>query len=277
MDTISDRDARFRVGSHDAYETLACAYDLLTAGYQHDLWLERLERLAIDSGLRGNRLLDVACGTGKSFLPMLERGYEVTACDISPAMLAIARGKNRSVSLFEADLRELPILGQFDLVTALDDPLNYLLDEGELLLALTGIVRNLAPGGVVIFDLNTLAQYRGQFARDLTLEDHTSLVAWRGRERNCEATDGALVEATIDVFTEAGNGLWQRGSSVHRQRHWSQQAVHRIADRAGLHIRAIRGQRPGVQLDDHLDELVHIKAIYVACREKGVNMTIGGL
>ena len=34
-------------------------------------------------GLRGARLLDVACGTGNTMLPMLARGYEVTGVDIS--------------------------------------------------------------------------------------------------------------------------------------------------------------------------------------------------
>jgi ubiquinone/menaquinone biosynthesis C-methylase UbiE len=44
-------------------------------------------------GIAGHRLLDVACGTGKSFIPMLEKVWEVTACDISPKMVAIARTK----------------------------------------------------------------------------------------------------------------------------------------------------------------------------------------
>ena len=38
----------------------------------------------------GERVLDVACGTGKSFMPFLARGWDVTACDLSPAMLARA-------------------------------------------------------------------------------------------------------------------------------------------------------------------------------------------
>ena len=44
-------------------------------------------------GLPGNRVLDAGCGTGKSFLPLLERGFEVTACDQSEAMLDVAASK----------------------------------------------------------------------------------------------------------------------------------------------------------------------------------------
>src|ERR671937_3292070 len=77
----------------EAYERLAPVYDLLTAGYDHPTWLGELELLARAHGLSGRRLLDLACGTGKSFLPMLARGYSVSACDISPAMVEIAREK----------------------------------------------------------------------------------------------------------------------------------------------------------------------------------------
>jgi ubiquinone/menaquinone biosynthesis C-methylase UbiE len=76
-----------------AYAVLAPASDLLTADYAYGPRLAALERLALRHGLAGRRLLDVACGTGKSFMPLLERGFEVTACDISPEMVAEARRK----------------------------------------------------------------------------------------------------------------------------------------------------------------------------------------
>jgi SAM-dependent methyltransferase len=71
-------------------------------------------------------VLDVACGTGKSFRPLLRRGYEVTGCDISPPMLEQAPAGAPGVRLVPADMRALPDLGAFDLVTCLDDALNYL-------------------------------------------------------------------------------------------------------------------------------------------------------
>lgn len=44
-------------------------------------------------GLTGNRLLDVGCGTGRSLPPMLARGWQVTGCDVSAAMIERARGR----------------------------------------------------------------------------------------------------------------------------------------------------------------------------------------
>ena len=93
-----------------AYEGLAEHYDEFTAGYDYETWLGALEALAFEHGLRGRRLLDVACGTGKSFEPMARRGYEIAACDLSPAMVELAREKAPPGSdLFVADMRELPV------------------------------------------------------------------------------------------------------------------------------------------------------------------------
>lgn len=261
----------------EAYEALADSYDVLTRDYQHERWLQELEGLATRYGLNGDRLLDLGCGTGKSFLPMLRRGYRVTACDISGAMLAIAQRKAPTAVLHEADLRELPTFGAFDLVTALDDPFNYLLAEDELQAALQGVRRNLSERGLALFDLNTLAQYRGQFAEDASIDDPDTFVAWRGRNINRSAGTGAVVEATVEVFKADGVDVWRRSTSTHRQRHWPQATIERLAIDARLEILGVHGQRPGVQIDQHLDELVHIKAIYVARAGKEEAMSIGGL
>src|SRR6478735_8130472 len=92
-----------------AYEAIAPVYDDFTAHHDYELWLGNLMPALERCGLHGDRLLDVACGTGKSFIPMLQRGWKVTACDISPAMVELARQKvGDEVELFVADMRELP-------------------------------------------------------------------------------------------------------------------------------------------------------------------------
>src|SRR3982751_4988727 len=90
-----------------AYELLAPFYDLYTHDYAHEELLGNIEGIAIEHGLSGRRLLDVGCGPAKGFLPMLERGYEVSACDISPGMVERAREVG-GADVFVADARELP-------------------------------------------------------------------------------------------------------------------------------------------------------------------------
>src|SRR3954454_1806070 len=135
-----------------AYELLAPFYDLYTHDYAHEELLGNIEGIAIEHGLIGRRLLDVACGTGKSFLPMLARGYDVTACDISPGMVERAREAS-SADVFVADARELPDVGPFDMAMALDDALNYVLSDEDLETVFEGVARNLRPGGIFVFDL----------------------------------------------------------------------------------------------------------------------------
>jgi SAM-dependent methyltransferase len=258
--------------ARQAYDDLAPAYDLLTADYPYERWLAALLALAREHGLAGDDVLDVACGTGKSFLPLLARGYRVVGCDISPAMLARAQEKAPDVRLVQADMRAVGRLGSFDLVTCLDDALNYLLEPSELEAALTGIRRNLRPHGIAIWDLNTLAMYRSAFARDRMTDREGVFLAWRG-ETAAGLAPGGPAQATVEVFAPARDGLFQRRSSVHRQRHWPPGRVRALAGRSGLRILAVHGQRPGAVLEPALDELVHSKAVFLACRDDAPNLT----
>jgi SAM-dependent methyltransferase len=247
-----------------AYAVLAPAYDLLTAEYAYGPWLAALERLAVRHGLAGRRLLDVGCGTGKSFLPLLDRGFEVTACDISPEMAAEARHKaDGRVQVHVADMRRLPVYGEFDLITCLDDAINHLLGPEEVADAFESMRANLAPGGLLVFDVNTLAAYRE--VPDVVVEDDERLVRWRGGLAELEGPGGEA-EVVIDVFTHEGDGLWRRSLSRQRHRHHPVEEIAELAERAGLEVAAVLGQRPGAVLDDTLDERLHRKAVFVTRR-----------
>jgi SAM-dependent methyltransferase len=247
-----------------AYEELAPFYDEFTAGYDYDTWLTGLERLAIDHGLRGRRLLDVACGTGKSFMPMLARGYEVTACDLSPGMVERAREKaGEGSTLVVADMRELPLLGEFDLITCLDDSLNYVLTREDAAAAIAGMAANLAPGGLLAFDVNTLGTYARLFGRDAVSEAGERIFCWRG-EPQAEALPGERFAAAVDVFSRHDDGRFSRAVSRHEQRHHPRAEIESALVEAGLELVAVRGQAVGARLEPEPDEERHQKLVYLA-------------
>jgi len=247
-----------------AYAALAEHYDLLTRHYRHDEWLGRLEALARGCGLRGRRALDVACGSGKSLRPLLERGYDVTGCDVSPEMLAVARrALTGDVELVEADMRALPALGAFDLVTCLDDAVNYLLAEEDLYAAARSFAAVLAPGGVLVFDLNTRLTYETSYRSAWVAEDEDAFLCWHGSGW----VSDQIARASVEVFTRETDGCWSRVSSVHVQRHWPVATVAGALAAAGLRVGAVRGQRVGAVIEPELDETRHTKAVVVAGRE----------
>jgi SAM-dependent methyltransferase len=251
--------------AEQAYEAIAPVYDDFTAHHNYELWLGELLPELRRHGLSGNRLLDVGCGTGKSFLPMLGRGWEVTACDISPSMLELARGKaGEAVRLTVADMRELPVFGEFDLVWALDDAVNYLLSTEELAAALRGMRANLAPGGLLMFDVNTLQTYRTFFAETETVERDGLRLVWHG-QGSSDVPPGWISEARFEV--EPGSATKGKVEThVHKQRHFPEAEVLATIEVAGLRCLDVFGHGHDAVLKQPVEELVHAKAVYIAGR-----------
>ena len=249
----------------DAYESLAPFYDEFTASYDHERWLANIESLALALGLTGRRLLDVGCGTGKSFVPMVRRGYEVTACDLSPAMAEVARGRAgcEAVDVVTADMRDLPELGLFDLATCLDDGLNYLLSAEDLTKTFAGVERNLREGGLFVFDLNSLATYRREFASQALVEREDSVFSWLGGGRS-DAEPGAVSSALIEVFSREGGERRLRARSRHVQRHHPPELVKASLREAGLELAEVRGQVTGARLEAAPADGRHVKLVYFA-------------
>lgn len=256
-----DQLSRVSDATERSYEATAPFYDQLTAHHDYERWLPRLVLVARRYGLTGRRLLDVACGTGKSFLPLLRAGWSVTGCDLSAGMLRRARSKARGqASLHVADMRQLPRLGDFDLVWSIDDAINYLLTPSELEGAFAGLARNLASGGRVLFDTNTLLTYQTFYSQTEVRDRGNCRLIWRGHGG---ARPGSQIAATFEAVPVYGASR-PRLKATHRQRHFRPDEVIAALDQAGLECLAVLGQGLDGYPREPLDERLHTKAIYVA-------------
>jgi SAM-dependent methyltransferase len=255
--------------SPSGYDAFAPFYDGFAAHSDYEKWTDEVLAVLASHGLRGHALLDLACGTGNGFVPFMSRGFRVTGCDASPSMLAEAALKAPDAELLLCDLRTLPTLDAFDLVTCFDDSLNYLLETEELAAAFAGVARNLRPGGLTAFDLNSLLAYRTTFASDSVSERDDVLFAWRGLASG-DAEPGCLAEAQIDIVAPAGGGAWERRVTRHRQRHFERACVLELLAGAGLECLTVHGVRADASLDESADEERHLKILYTARRAEEV-------
>ncbi|HET8756603.1 MAG TPA: class I SAM-dependent methyltransferase [Solirubrobacteraceae bacterium] len=247
-----------------AYDVVAPAYDLLTAGYAYGPWLAAIDRLAREHGLRGHRALDVACGTGKSLEALLDLGYDAAGCDGSAGMAAVARRKLAGrAHVFVADMCSLGIAGTFDLVTCLDDALNHLPSAADVVRALRAMGGNLACGGLLAFDVNTLGAYRD--VGDRIVEHGDQIVLWHGGPARL-AAPGGRAEVAMDVMRSCGDGLWRRERASWGHWHYPLASIPSLVDEAGLEVVAVRGQLTGGRLEPDADEERHRKAVFLARR-----------
>ncbi len=244
------------------YEAMAPHYDAFTFNHDLELWVSNALPALKRHGLRApGTMLDVACGTGKSLLPFLSRGWGVTGGDVSPAMLKVASAKvGDQVRFLTFDMRQTPEIGQFDLICVLGDALNYLLSTEDLTSALRSIGANLAPHGRLIFDVNALLGYRGFFAKVTEVETDDTRYVWRGHA-SVDTQAGALVHGQFSASSDAGSER-----VIHRQRHFPQEQLLSALKASGLEALAVYGHHYDAVFEQPADEERHTKFVYIAKR-----------
>ncbi len=133
--------------------------------------LDRLEAdaLATVGSLSGRRVLDLGCGAGDLSISLLGMGARVTAVDLSPGMVGIAKerirlrvGDHADATLVDTPIESLPFPDDsFDVAVG-----RFVLHHLDLSLAGDQISRVLAPGGVAVFVENSGRNRLLMWARD---------------------------------------------------------------------------------------------------------------
>jgi SAM-dependent methyltransferase len=185
-------------GAQAAYDAIAPGYDAAVAPsswVRERLW-ERLDALFPP----GSRVLDVTAGTGLDACHLVQRGVHVTACDVSPGMLACLSVKSPSVPVLVSDLQDLheaDLEGLFDGLISTFAGLNAAADLSGFARAAARLVR---PGGVLFLHvLNPLRKGRTLTVRIAGIEVPHRL--WSPRELARAFAPG------FSVARRAGQGI----------------------------------------------------------------------
>ena len=108
----------------------------------------------LPSDLRGARLLDAGCGTGALAVEAARRGAFVTAIDLSPTLVQLAKERQpRDLGAGRIDFRVGdmldPALGQFDHVVGMDSLIHY--DAPDMVRMMVGLTARASTSVITTF------------------------------------------------------------------------------------------------------------------------------
>jgi SAM-dependent methyltransferase len=170
-------------------------------------------------------VLEIGVGSGRVAVPVALAGVPVVGVDASPVMLERARqragGHAIDLTLLEADMRKLPELGRFPLITIPFRALLHLRDDEQRLALLRDIRGRLADGGRLAFDVFHPDRLDILWTHDRWMEREPEIferALWSPADRSVSLTvRSGGSEATMDLWwaepaqwaallTEAGFG-----------------------------------------------------------------------
>jgi SAM-dependent methyltransferase len=100
---------------------------------------------------RGDRLLDVGCGTGLH-ADLLSKYYQVTGLDLDPEMLAVARGHYPDIPFFQGDMAEFKLDSKFDVIVCLFSSIGYVKTKPRLRKTVKNLAQHLSPQGILLVE-----------------------------------------------------------------------------------------------------------------------------
>lgn len=170
-------------------------------------------RLLKSASIQIRRVVEVGCGAGPLTLALVNAGLQVSAIDVSPELLAIARAAVPAAHFINASIYDAEIPG-CEAVLAVGEPLTYHAgsDADDRVQKLFRRVSEILPGGgLLIFDVIELGEpsLAGRFWR--TGENWAVLVDTK------EDQASRTLVRHIETFRRV-DALYRRGQEVQRVR-----------------------------------------------------------
>ena len=187
-----------------------------------------LKEYRIEEGV----VCELGCGTGKMTRLLADAGYDMIGVDMSEDMLAIASMENPQQILYLCqDMRELELYGTVAAVVSVCDSMNYLLEEDDLLEVFQRVNEYLEPGGVFLFDLNTIYKYETLLGETTICENRPEgSFIWE----NYYDAEEQINEYDLTLFIQEKENLYRKFEETHYQRGYSMEKIRTLLEEAGM-------------------------------------------
>ena len=221
----------------EAYGKFAQVYDLFMDNVDYEGWADCLEKHLKEEGIEDGLVLELGCGTGTMTGLLARRGYDMIGVDNSEEMLAEAMEKKVEDGLdilyLLQDMQEFELYGTVRAAVSVCDSLNYITEKEELLQVFRLVNNYLDPGGIFLFDMNTVHKYRDILGDDTIAEnrDEGSFI-WE----NSYDPDTGLNIYELAVFLPREDGLYEKCEELHCQRAYEQADIEALIREAGMEI-----------------------------------------
>ena len=227
-----------------SYEALAGTYDALTGDVAYEKRADYLEKLFKKSRIPVHTVLDLACGTGSLTFELANRGYEMIGVDLSPEMLSEASEKCQDVEgippiFLCQSMDKLDLYGTIDACVCCLDSVNYVTDRRKLKKAFERVHLFLMPGGLFIFDVNTVEKLMGLDGQVFLDETEDTYCVWRA-EFNKRSQ---ICSYFMDIFRlDEQSGQWERGEELHEERAYPVEELTQYLREAGFRDIKVYGE-----------------------------------
>ena len=207
----------------EAYEGFAAVYDMFMEETDYDMWVEYIKKIWKKENCHPKLIADLGCGTGNVTQILAREGYDVIGIDFSEDMLAEAKKKaeaeNLDILYLLQDMREFELYGTVRAVVSVCDSMNYITDEEDLLQVFRLVSNYLDPGGIFIFDLNTVHKYR-DILGDATIAENREECSFIW-ENDFDEEEG-INEYDLTLFIRREDeDLYEKYEETHYQRAYS--------------------------------------------------------
>lgn len=221
-----------------SYGVFSEFYDALTANVSYDTVSQVLSSLLTRYGKSRGLLLDLACGTGSVSVRLAKKGYEVIGVDLSPEMLSEAQNKaysaGQNILFLCQDMTALDLYGTVDAAVCTLDGLCHLPDEESLQAALGKVSLFMNPGGVFLFDVNSVYKHRAVLGNNTFVYDTDDVYCvWQ----NTLLPDGVTVQMDLDFFEPVSDeGDYVRQSERFTERAYPRETLEAMLKKTGFTV-----------------------------------------